>query len=309
MAGWTLPRAETVREFYSFQPTLEQAIIKSMEKPKNLSLPFFAYGIFRPGQMTFFQIKDYVKETIEPREIAGSLLQRDGLPIIDQNGDGTVVGSLLRFADETAEKAYDQISSMEPGKQYRWSESSVDGTSANILVGRSPNKGSDPVEGEEVDGWSDPLFKEALVVIEETLEGQKDFDSDLKPLFRLQMAYLLLWSSIERYVSLRYHLGSEPMQKVEHIANERAFQIGLAERVTGLREVYRADRPKDKVILDPEDPKSSLKYYYQLRSNITHRGKAAIRDHKLILDSALELLHIFRGVLKAAQSDASVRRF
>ena len=30
--------------------------------PKNLELPFFTYGIFRPGEIPFLGIKDYVKK-------------------------------------------------------------------------------------------------------------------------------------------------------------------------------------------------------------------------------------------------------
>lgn len=47
-----------------------------------------------------------------------------------------------------------------------------------------------------------------------------------------------------------------------------------------------------------------MKYYYPLRSNRTHRGKAGIEDHKNIWNSLAELLPIFRNVLKAAESDA-----
>lgn len=96
------------------------------------------------------------------------------------------------------------------------------GTPANVLVGRYPKKDSCACEDAEWYGWNDPLFTAALDVVEETLESQ-NFEWNLKPLFRLQMAYLLLWSSIERYVSLRYHLGDRVTEKVGHLANEAAF--------------------------------------------------------------------------------------
>ena len=50
-------------------------------------------------------------------------------------------------------------------------------------------------------GWDDPLFTSALDVVKETLHSQTQFDWDLKPLFRLQMAYLLLWSG---YRAIRF---------------------------------------------------------------------------------------------------------
>jgi len=274
-----------------------------MERPKDISLPFFAYGLFRPGQLAFFQLRELVSNVTDPVRIAGSLLLRDGLPIIDSGGDGRVKGALVTFWSERTAEAYDRISAMEPNNHYRWHEDQVNGTSANVLVGRSPRKGSVACEDVEWNGWNDPLFTVALDVVEETLKSQT-FDWDLKPLFRLQMAYLLLWSSIERYVSLRYHLGDKVNGKISHLAHESAFASSLILHVKERREVYRADRPNEKEVLDPHSPEKALNYFYQLRSNITHRGKGVVRDHERMMNSLGELLPIFRDVLKAAQRDA-----
>lgn len=141
--------------------------------------------------------------------------------------------------------------------------------------------------------------------MEETLESQ-DFDWNLKPLFRLQMAYLLLWSSIERYVSLRYHLGDKVTEKVGQLAHEPAFGECLPRYVKGRREVYRTDQPTKREVLDPKSPEKAVRYYYQVRSNVTHRGKGVARDYELLRYSLAELLAIFRGVLKAAEHDAGV---
>jgi hypothetical protein len=274
-----------------------------MERPPNIDLPFFAYGLFKPGQLAFFQLRELVKNVTDPAHIKGSLLLRDGLPIIDPKGQESVKGALLTFLPGRASEAYDRISAMEPDRHYCWYEAPTGRTSANVLVGRSPRKGSVPCEDAEWNGWDDPLFTVALDVVEETLNSQ-DFHSNLKPLFRLQMAYLLLWSSIERYVSLRYHLGDRVAEKVSQLAHEPAFAESLRQYVKGRREVYRADRPDKKEVLDPQSPDKAVRYYYQVRSNITHRGKGVVQDYKLLKDSLAELLSIFRQVLKAAERDA-----
>lgn len=274
-----------------------------MEHPANIDRPFFAYGLFRPGQLAFFQLRELVSEVTDPAQVPGHLMLRDGLPIIDSAGYGNVIGALVTFLPERAVAAYDRISAMEPDKHYRWHEAQVDGKPANVLVGRSPRKGSVPCEEREWNGWNDPLFTAALDVVEETLTSN-DFQWDLKPLFRLQMAYLLLWSSIERYVSLRYHLGDKVMGKVKQLAGEPAFTAGLLQHVNERREVYRADRPDKMEILDPQSPEKALAYYYQVRSNMTHRGKGVVRDHERVKKSLEELLPIFREVLKAAERDA-----
>lgn len=279
-----------------------------MKLPTNTELPFFAYGLFRRGQLAFFQLDDLVAETVDPAQIAGELLLRDGLPIIDPNGRGFVKGALLTFLPERAEEAYNRISKMEPDEHYYWDDAPVGGTRANVLVGKSPKKGSVPCEEPEWNGWNDPLFTAALDVVEETLGSQK-FDWNLKPLFRLQMAYLLLWSSIERYVSLRYHLADKVNEKVGHLAQEAAFVTGLRDRVHEKRFVYRADRPTEREVLDPqlpdpEFPRKAVDYYYQVRCNLTHRGKGVFGDYDLLHRSLAELLPIFREVLRAAESDA-----
>lgn len=274
-----------------------------MEHPADIDWPFFAYGVFKPGQLAFFQLRGLVSKVTDPAQVAGRLLLRDGLPIIDPEGYGHVKGALVTFLPERAAEAYNRISAMEPDRHYHWHEAQVDGEPANALVGRSPRKGSVPCEDDEWNGWSDPLFTAALDVVEETLSSNV-FQWDLKPLFKLQMAYLLLWSSIERYVSLRYHLGDKVMEKVSQLAREPAFVAGLALHVEKRRHVYRADRPDQMVTLDSQSPKKALDYYYQVRSNITHRGKAAERDHERVRMSLTELLPIFRDVLKRAETDA-----
>ncbi|MDZ4819626.1 MAG: hypothetical protein SGJ20_11695 [Planctomycetota bacterium] len=193
---------------------------------------------------------------------------------------------------------------MEPEKHYCWQKTRVEGVFANVLFGESPQKGSVDCEEGEWNGWNDPLFTAALEVVEEELNWHQGFEWDLKPLFRLQMAYLLLWSSIERYVSLRYHLGDKATQKVKQLAEEQAFVDGLRQHVHTRHTLGRANQPTKKVTLDPDSPVKSVMFYYQIRSNIVHRGKGVVRDHRVLKDALTQLLPIFRAVLKAAEEDA-----
>ena len=90
-----------------------------MERPANIDLPFFAYGLFRPGQLAFFQLRELVSKVTDPAQISGSLLLRDGLPIIGPNVNRWVKGVLLTFSNGRAVEAYDRISAMEPDNHYR----------------------------------------------------------------------------------------------------------------------------------------------------------------------------------------------
>ena len=199
---------------------------------------------------------------------------------------------------------------IEPDDQYCWGETDVtyhEGhrdvvESANVLVGKKPRKGSVGFQGGEWDGRDDTLFREGLEVIEETLNKNREFYDDLKKLFRLQMAYLLLWSAIERYAALRYHLGRGVRQKVLHIADESTFKKEVATLPDngGLWVYNKANEPGKKAQFAPTDPKKSLDYYYQIRSNMTHRGKAEYSDFYRVHKALSELLPIFRKMLDDA---------
>lgn len=282
-----------------------------MDIPNNTSLPFFAYGTFKPRQLGFYRIADYVEKVETNCTVRGALLERDGLPIVDKDGNSEVLGSLIFFKQDGAAEAYRRIIEIEPDKHYQWGvantrteDASVD---ANILYGRPPKKDSIRFEGTEWDGSKDPLFTAALDVVKETLEANAQIvpgslENDLKPLFRLQAAYLLLWSVIERYVSLRYHLGDKVMGKIQRIAEEDVFIESLKQIVKEQRSILRADEPGKEVTLNPANPKNSILYYYQVRSNIAHRGKAVVKDFRVVKSSLEELYEIFIRVKEKAFS-------
>ena len=270
--------------------------------PNQLDLPFFSYGLFRPGQIGYGRLQPHVAAYEAGWHVRGILCNRDGLPILDE-GENQVLGTLIRFQDRVEQKAYEIIASIEPDKIYRWEVLDVqkgkEHERANVLVGRTPQRGSHPFDGIEWDGRNEPLFGPALDVVRETLDLNRKFEWDLKPMFRLQMAYTLLWSAIERFAAFKYHLGGNVMRKVNQLASEPAFASGLRELVKEPRVVFRTDDPGKKERLDPIDPGKSLAYYYQIRSNIVHRGKAAVNDHDTLVHSLGELLELFQRLLQA----------
>lgn len=280
-----------------------------MQNPKSTALPFFAYGLFKPGQLGFERLEPHVADCRMRCIADGTLWLRDGIPLFESGTGYRTSGALIYFRVGDSDVAYSRVSEIEPDDQYYWGE--IDITyheghrdvleSANVLVGKKPQRGSVGFQGSDWDGRDDPLFKEGLEVIEDTLNKNGDFHDDLRKLFQLQMAYLLLWSAIERYAALRYHLGDEVVQKVRHIAGESTFKEGVALLPdNGGLWVYSAKEPGTRVRFIPVNPKKSLDYYYQIRSNITHRGKAERSDFYRVHKALSELLPIFRKMLDEA---------
>ncbi len=269
----------------------------TMNLPSDTSLPFFAYGIFKPGQLCFYRIRNLVDTTTE-YTVNGHLKERDGIPLLLlQENCSKIKGCLISFQDGKENEAYIRIMEIEPDSVYRWEHAVVNGLDTNVLVGKKVQRGSTDLEHiDEWDGRSDPYFKQGLEVIEEVLKENSNFDWDFKPLLRLQMAYTLLWTAIERYASLKYHLGKNVTNKVHQIAEEKCFCDAIKKIVKNKREVYSTTDFR-KYTLDPDDAKKSIKYYYQVRSNAIHRGKAVVNDFGTIKSSLEELLAIFKILL------------
>ena len=55
--------------------------MSELKPPRDQSLPFFSYGLLKPGEFAHLQIEDLV-ETATQDEVSGSLYTRDGLPLL-----------------------------------------------------------------------------------------------------------------------------------------------------------------------------------------------------------------------------------
>lgn len=264
--------------------------------PKEIKLPFFAYGLFKPNQLSFYKIQDLILKH-DPAEIKSIIKVRDGIPLLVEGND-FINGELIYFKPGYELEAYLRIREFESEKLYRWEEKLLENKlDANVLYGKKTDRGSSYYEYSDWDGRKDPFFSDALEEIKFILNNSdRPSPNDSKPLLRLQMAYMLLWASIERYASLRYYLEGNINQKIQLIAKEPIFAESLKKYVKSKRRVYSSDDLK-KYELDHQKPLESIKYYYKVRSNAVHRGKAVYDDYEIIKSSLKELLPIFEDLL------------
>jgi hypothetical protein len=273
-----------------------------MTGPENSELPFFAYGVFRPGEISFLGIKDYVEAAV-PVEVKGEVKYRDGLNFYVKNENKYVEGYLIYFHSNISELAYEFINSMEPHKYFKWKSHSGEGYSYNLLYGRNPKNGSveNQDEFKRYSMWEDPFFNVAL---KETLPHGfvvNNPNSIHDSMFKLQMKYMLLWTIIERFIFLRYSFGGK-MAEGRRKFSENLFvqaaikEFGLDNRIK--RPLYATDDPEDKVSYSTDDSWKAIKYYYQVRCNITHRGKGLIEDFKLLEVCYSELYDITNYALE-----------
>jgi hypothetical protein len=278
--------------------------------PEKTDLPCFVYGLFKPDELAFQRVSAFLGDSPVRAAAAGTLWIRDGLPLLEPSSDAQVDGHLLRFEPSKAAQAYAVICEFEPEHQYRWQTLSLLEPSmpANALVGRKPRHGS---VHSEVDNWSsdqDPVFLYGVLEVKAVAdkEGLKEFESappdsfDWPRFFRLQMAYLLLWSAIERYTALSFGPDLEPWDRVKLLGEQALFKESLAQVLKREDRVVDSRDPTDSFRLSAANPLSSCKYFYQVRCNLGHRGKGAWSDGEKVRLALNDLLQIFELILKGS---------
>lgn len=259
-------------------------------------------------------IKEHIKNIEKNKKAVGRLLVRDGIPILDtEEKTFHADGDICYFKEAECEEAYGKIIGLEPEKYYTWELQEIEGIKVNLLSGVRAKKGSVVAESSFWDSWNDDaLFNTAFEIIEEDLPKLGVNFIDGKKFLKLQMLYLLLWTSIERYLGLRYSFrGSEISSKIRSLSNNQNFMEILARRTakSTYRVIYSTDRVDDAVKFDSSNAKKSLEYYYQVRCNITHRGKAALGDSALVEKCLVDLTAIYKEFLAAEKRDAESTPF
>lgn len=253
-----------------------------MGQPDNIKLPFFAYGIFKHGDIAFLRLKPYIQKIKKGISFNAKLHVKDGVPLININDSSAkTYGDIIYFEDNSAEDAYKSIGELEPTSLYEWKEIQIDNKSVNVLVGRKIDKGTNEFEDAYWNSWTDPLFTITFELVDDILkESPKDITG--KQFLKLQMTYLLLWTAIERYVTLRYKIGgADVMQKVQNLAQENQFILGVKNIGNKKRKVYKTYSNSEETFV-ADNPKKCVNYYYQIRSNIAYRGKAILDDSEFV---------------------------
>ena len=275
---------------------------RTLDLPYDTNLAFFTYGIFKPGQLAYSKIRNHVDEAINDVEVNYTMKHRDGVPILinKENDQNTTNGTILTFKQKHEETAYNIISNTLLRKLYEWKTITINGEEVNVLFGVNPNNGSDsienPIERVNFDGKNDPFFNEVIKLIEKNLNSNK-FSWNMENFFELQMNYMMLWSAIDRYCSLKYNKRLMKRNR-EKFAKEKAFKEGIKKfKDDNHMPVYSTDDLKIHEF-NVEEPYKTLEYYYTLRCNVVHRGKAMHGDYHMLETAARELLDIFKDVLR-----------
>lgn len=278
---------------------------------KKLNLPFFAYDVFKPGEIGYSRIKDFIdeKRSIMEYSVEYPLDIINGVPFLfkERNNYYYTRGSLFYFNNEDdAARAYEIISQAKSFKLYGWTTIYDGHFRMNVLVGKNDiikveyheNRG-------EYHGKDDPMIIDVLYTIWNNVRSlliSRKFTPD--DFFNLQMNYIMLWSSIDRFLVLKY--GKRDQQEnLKCLANEKSFEDAVyifSDKNNRLPEVlsnedYRSFK------LDKEKPLCCIRFYYTIRCNVVHTGKSQYNEYQLLRYVMLELLLIYMFVLRDSFED------
>jgi gamma-glutamylcyclotransferase (GGCT)/AIG2-like uncharacterized protein YtfP len=282
--------------------------VRALPLPPDVSKPLFSYGSLKPGELAHEQIEQYVSSADRDAYIHDYILRtRDGLPLLIE-GHGRVPGTVLWFVNER--DAYTAVCEYEPRKLYKWGLVTVHGqvdVAANVLLPKRPERGTDDHELDR--GWTsalDPVLGHGLSTVARLAEeanrepwpslGERWEFSE--PFFRMQAAFLLAWSVAERYSALTFGPALDPGERIRKLETRASFKEALdkAHLRTGRRVVDSRD-PSNRIEID-SDGRGAWDYWYQVRSNMSHRGKGANRDAEIVREALVDIHDVLRLMLR-----------
>ncbi len=277
--------------------------MKYLNPPLNQKLPFLAYGSFKPGELRFNLIKQFVLET-KPIKVYGLMKEKDGVPIFYTTKTKSYAwfdyaAYEIHFKKGQEQQAYQIISENEPNSYYTW----VNFQGANILEGKSRLRGLEEFMDETWSFKHDPYFSQGLLACKEIRKGSRskmpELHQEYFDFFCNQSAFMLLWTIIERFCTLKYG-NLSPNEKLKSLYTDPEIEWDFVYDIVKRNDsIVRSDKEKEQLKLNSASSiKKILEYYYGLRSNMVHRGKNVFGDINRISDAFDELYQVVEVIIK-----------
>ena len=277
--------------------------MKYLNPPLNQKLPFLAYGSFKPGELRFNLIKQFVVKT-KPTKVYGLMKEKDGVPIFYTTKTKSYAwfdytAYEIHFKKGQEQQAYQIISENEPNSYYTW----VNFQGANILEGKSRLRGLEEFMDETWSFKHDPYFSQGLLACKEIRKGSRskmpELHQEYFDFFCNQSAFMLLWTIIERFCTLKYG-NLSPNEKLKSLYTDPEIKWDFVYDIVKRNDsIVRSDKEKEQLKLNSASSiKKILEYYYGLRSNMVHRGKNVFGDINRISDAFDELYQVVEVIIK-----------
>ena len=282
------------------------------EQPSTL----FVYGSLKPGELGFEQIEAMVSKYSAAELHDFALYVRDGLPIIRKPAPGeTVDGVLLTINAGMEEDFWQVVTEYEGTTNYKF-ENSIPIISegkehlSGAFIGRKMGKGNPEKLYAPWTSKLDPIFSQSFPLLHRDIAGNllKFTDAENDPsgywnqMNRLLSQYLLLVSILEHLTVVKFG-GSkkqEPMVRIRKLQQSQgclnAFK-SLSNEINN-PPIKVSDSRAVEDSLSSSTPEQALFAWYQVRSNLQHRGKASLFDASLVHKSCIGLSNFLLEYLR-----------
>ena len=293
--------------------------------------PLFVYGTLKEHEIAFHQISKFVDHAIPSFLPNFALYIRDGIPLVIPAQGWRVTGELIYAKPDSYEKLLESVDNYEGVRLYERQEaraqlnnrynntkdsSSDSWIDCYVYVGVNYQNGNAEPLHEPWSSSLDPifsesfpeLFKEINLVIQNSNEPFPGV-YDWKLYNDLAGKLLLLVTIIERIAYLKF--GEQYTE-----LGEKGFNDRVMKRITELGKSLEFKNSYNKVkllngiypvkVFDSRNASRSLSTgsigqamdaWYQVRSNLQHRGKAAWRDFEILRNSLTGLANVTRFLL------------
>ena len=272
----------------------------------------FVYGTLKEGEIAFNQIKNMVAKVSPAKLIDYQIGIEDNLPKIFEQKGSLVNGELIQPKESHSEKFFKTVQDYEGSLYYKVpvqveiAGSAID-TSTYVAYGE-PGRGFTKLEESAWYSRKYPYFSEYFPMLFEQIKilGNESHlnDSDgnyWKYMDKLQGHYLNLIIFLENYSLLVFgssrSLGPNGRLTMLGETKEWLLAFHRVENKIGImpQEVSVARSPSQK--FNNSDAQTAIKFFYQIRNNISHQGKSSPADLDIIYNALKDLSLIIRELL------------
>lgn len=293
--------------------------------------PIFVYGTLKANEIAYHQIAKLVDRTI-PADLQNfALFIRDGIPLVIPTQGWRVTGELIYAYPDSHEELLKTVDSYEGARLYERQlasarldirngdtnyPSSINEIECYVYVGVNfQNGNAEPI----YEPWSsslDPIFSEAFPVLfneiksviqnaDEPFPGEYDW----KLYNDLAGKHLLLVTIIERIAYLKFGeqytelsekgFNDRVMKRITELGKTSEFKnaYNKVKLLDGIYSVKVFDSRNAMRLLSTGKIGQAMEAWYQVRSNLQHRGKAAWRDFEILRNSITGLANVTRFLL------------
>jgi len=272
----------------------------------------FVYGTLKEREIAFKQIKNMVAKVSPARLIDYQIGIEDNLPKIFKHKGSLVNGELIKPKDNQSEKFFKLVHNYEGSLYYKVPvQVEVDGSAIDTftyVADGEPGRGFIKLEESAWYSRKYPYFSEYFPVLFKQIKflGHEPYSNDSNGINwhymdTLQGHYLKLFTFLENYSLLVFGSSESlgPNRRITMLgkSTEWALAFHQVKNQIGIipQEVRDARFPSKPI--NNSKPQSAIKFFYQIRNNISHQGKSSRADLDIIYNALKDLSLIIRELL------------